>query len=115
MLLLVGLLLAAIDWIAVVTYIPFAVVGGLLVHRRPRNAIGWLLVALGFAFLGTTSPVDLDLDRLEAGTGSLRDLLYVWLGLWAGGASFLLYAALAMVYPSGASRRDAGDGSRSSP
>lgn len=82
-------------------YGPYAAVGGFLAIRRPRNVIGWLLIGIGVAFIGTTTPPGLDLERLAAGTGPARDVAYAWASTWAGGASFLLYAALAITFPSG--------------
>lgn len=100
-LLLVGLALAAVDAITLGTYLVFAAIGGVLVYRRPRNAIGWLLIGIGFTFIGTTTPPGLDIAGLQAGTASLRDQAYAVVSAWAGGMSFLLYAALAMIFPSG--------------
>ena len=34
-----------------VTVVPAALVGALLVSRRPRNLVGWLLVVTGSAFI----------------------------------------------------------------
>ena len=98
---LTGLALATVDGITLGTYATFAAVGGLLVHRRPRNAIGWLLIGIGFTFIGTTTPPGLDVAGLRAGTASLRDQAYAWVSTWAGGMSFLLYGTLAMTFPSG--------------
>lgn len=100
-LLLAGAALASFDVVALGQYLPYAIVGGLLVIRRPRNAIAWLLIALGFAFIGTSVPPDLDLEALVAGTASTRDFLHVWAGTWAGTVLFTLFAALAFVFPSG--------------
>lgn len=96
-----ALALATADQITLGTYATFAAMGGLLVHRRPRNAIGWLLIGIGFMFVGTTTPPGLDVGALQAGTASLRDQAYAWVSPWAGGMSFLLYATLAMTFPSG--------------
>ena len=100
-LLLTGLWLSSVDFVTVAQYAPYAAVGGFLAIRRPRNVIGWLLCGIGFAFIGTTTPRGLDIEGLEAGTAAMRDVLYAWVSAWAGGASFLLYAALAMTFPSG--------------
>jgi hypothetical protein len=99
--LLAGLSLAAVDPTLGPQYGPYAAVGGFLAMRRPRNIIGWLLIGIGVAFIGTTTPPGLDIERLEAGMGSTRDVIQAWAAAWAGGASFLLYAALAMTFPSG--------------
>ncbi len=101
LLLLAAVPLVASDVTAFAQYAPYAAVGGFLAIRRPRNAIGWLLIGIGFAFIGTSTPTDLDVTALQDGTASPRDVGLVWFGMWAGGASFLLYAALAMTFPSG--------------
>jgi hypothetical protein len=99
--LLGGLSLAAVDPTLGPQYGPYAAVGGFLAIRRPRNIIGWLLIGIGVAFIGTTTPPGLDIERLEAGNGTTRDVIQAWAATWAGGASFLLYAALAITFPSG--------------
>jgi uncharacterized membrane protein len=100
-LLLASVPLVAIDLVTFVQYAPYAAAGGVLAIRRPRHVVGWLLIGIGFALLGTTTPPWLDVQGLQTGSASLRDLAYVWFGMWAGGASFLLFAALAMTFPSG--------------
>ena len=100
-LLLSGVALASFDIVTVVQYLPYAIVGGVLVLQLPRNPIAWLLIAIGFAFIGTSGPADLDLVALEAGTASTRDFAYVWAGSWAPTLLFTLFAALACLFPSG--------------
>ena len=100
-LILGGGLLAAFDLVTLSQYLPYAVVGGFLVMRQPRNSMAWLLIAIGFAFIGTSVPADLDLAALAAGTASTRDFLHVWAGTWSGTLVFTLFAALAFVFPSG--------------
>lgn len=99
--LLGGLGLATADPTLGPQYGPYAAVGGFLAIRRPRNVIGWLLIAIGIAFIGTTTPPGFDVERLQAGTGPTRDVAYAWVSTWAGGASFLLYAGLVIAFPSG--------------
>lgn len=99
--LLAGAVLATVDLLTFGLYAPYAAVGGYLVGRRPRNAIGWVLIGIGFTQIGTTTPPGIDVEALEAGAGSFRDLAYMWVAAWAGGASFLCYAALALIFPSG--------------
>jgi len=85
-----------------------ALVGFLLVLRRPRNAIGWLLIVIALGFVGTGSLIDLDLDALSAGAAPWPDFLRAWLSSWAGSATFVAYLALAVLYPTG--RFDEGRG-----
>ena len=101
LLVLGGALLASFDVVSLIQYLPYAIVGAVLVARQPGNAIAWLLIAIGFAFIGTSVPPDLDLAALAAGTASTRDFLHVWVGTWAGTALFTLFAALACLFPTG--------------
>jgi hypothetical protein len=78
-----------------------ALVGFLLVVRRPRNVIGWLLIIIAFGFVGTGDLHDLDLDALTSGSASWPDFLRAWLSSWAGSATFVAYLALAVLYPTG--------------
>lgn len=98
----VALLVQIWDPFAAVFYLSYAVVGAILVARRPANPVGWLVFGVAFTFLGTSNPVDVDVAALRAGTASLRDAAWAWSGAWAGNASFFLYLALTLVFPSGA-------------
>ena len=89
------------DPFTIVFFACHALVGFLLVVRRPRNAIGWLLIVIAFGFVGTGSLTDLDLDALTNGAASWPDFLRAWLSSWAGSATFVAYLALAVLYPTG--------------
>ena len=101
LLVVAGAALASFDVVTLGQYLPYAIVGSVLVARRPGSAIAWLLLAIGFVFIGTSTPPDLDLTALAAGTASDRDFLHVWVGTWAGTVLFILFAALTFVFPSG--------------
>jgi hypothetical protein len=96
-----GTILASADPITFVNFVSYSAVGGFLVARRPRNLIGWLLIAIGFAFIGTTAPPDLDSAALAAGAAPFDDFLWAWVGAWAGGVSWILYSVLAVIFPTG--------------
>ena len=100
-LLVVGLVLALEDPFTILFYGSYALAGALLVIRRPRNSIGWLLLLIGIGFIGTTARRDLDLDALVAGTATTRDFLLAWFGSWAGGLTFTAFLALTILFPSG--------------
>lgn len=98
--LLVGVALAIPDPVSVLNFVAYAAVGAFVAVRRPHNPIGWLLVFIAICFIGTRSwPVDI--EAVKSGTSSIPDFLAVWVGTWAGGAAFLAYATLAMIFPSG--------------
>jgi hypothetical protein len=82
-------------------FLSYALVGGLLAIRRPSNLVSWLLVGIAFTFIGTTSRPAVDIPRLNAGTASLSDELWVWVNSWCGSATFVLFTALAATFPSG--------------
>jgi hypothetical protein len=97
-----GLYVAATtDPLTTFYFLTYAVVGGLLVVRRPNNLVSWLVVAIAFAFIGTTSPAALDFTGLKTGTAPLSDELWVWVGSWSGAAIFVLFTALAATFPNG--------------
>ena len=96
------------DPFTILFFVCHALVGFLLVLRRPRNAIGWLLIVIALGFVGTGSLTDLDLDALSAGAAPWPDFLRAWLSSWAGSATFVAYLALAVLYPTG--RFDEGRG-----
>ncbi len=99
-LLVIGVALAIPDPVSVLDFLAYAAVGAFVVVRRPRNPIGWILVAIAFSFIATSSTPD-DVEAVKAGTSSTADFLAAWVGTWAGGLTFLAYATLAMIFPSG--------------
>jgi hypothetical protein len=42
-----------------------------------------------------------DIEAVKAGTSSTADFLATWVGTWAGSSTFLAYATLAMIFPTG--------------
>ncbi len=54
----VGAIIAAPSGFGLYFFIPYAGVGTLLVIRRPRTSIGWILLALAWAFALVTLSVD---------------------------------------------------------
>jgi hypothetical protein len=96
-----GTVLATIDPFTLLFFVSYAAVGALLVARRPANSIGWLTLIIAFGFLGTTARPDVDLEALRAGTASGRDFVLAWVGSWVGGALFVGFLALTIVFPSG--------------
>jgi hypothetical protein len=98
--LLVGVALAVADPVSKLNYLAYASVGAFVSVRRPHNPIGWILVFIAFSFIGTSALPD-DIAAVKAGTSSTSDFLAAWVGTWAGGATFLAYATLAMIFPSG--------------
>jgi len=96
-----ALLVPVPDPFTILFYLSHAIVGLLLVVRRPHNAIGWLLIAIALGFLGTGTLADIDLRSLMSGTATWSDFLRAWVTSWSGSAAFLAYLALAVLYPTG--------------
>jgi hypothetical protein len=81
--------------------LPFAAVGAVLVVRRPRNAIGWLLL-LGAALGVLSAPqVQGPAGPLVSGTAPLAERAFAWLANVTGIPIFSCYALLAIIFPSG--------------
>jgi hypothetical protein len=89
------------DVITLVVYVAYVVVGAILVIRRPRHPIGWLLVGFALAFAGTTPPPNLDVERLQAGTAAWDQFLAAWVAGWAGSLGIGLYVGLTQLFPTG--------------
>ncbi len=79
----------------------FATVGLVLVGRRPRERIGWLVVltAISFPLTGATLPGSG--SEIVAGQASLRITTQAWLNTVGGPASYWFFIALAAIYPTG--------------
>jgi signal transduction histidine kinase len=90
------------DVVLILAFVPFAVVGALIVSRQPRNRIGWIfmITALGMAVSVTafgyavyavlTNP-----NSLPGGELSLR------VSLWGSQLPFLAYMFLFLLFPTG--------------
>ncbi len=100
-LLLASLPVGGTDVISLTQWVSFGLVGGFLAIRRPDNVIGWLLIAIGLGFVGTTTPAWFDPVAMQAGRAGPEQIIWAWITVWAGGATFLLHAAVAMMFPSG--------------
>jgi hypothetical protein len=97
----IGCGLARYDAFTMLFYSSYAAVGALLAFRRPRNTLGWLLVAIAFGFVGTTTSPAVDVAALRAGTATWADFLVGWASGWAAYATFGGFIALMVLFPSG--------------
>jgi class 3 adenylate cyclase len=96
-----GLPFAIVNAFALLLYLPYVGVGALLAIRRRRNIIGWLLIGIGWAFLGGFIEVPATADALEAGSASVPALLIVWWASWSWWAAVALCVVVIVVFPSG--------------
>ena len=56
--------------ILLAAYVPYAGVGSILVARRPRNVIGWVLLGMGWTFAVSFLPIDATAHELQTLTAS---------------------------------------------
>ena len=97
-----GASIAAFDLSSLITFLAYAMVGTYLVVRRPRNAVGWLLILIGWLGIATSTAFTVDeVAAMGAGTAPFESRLRFWASALGGGAAFVAYAALAFVFPSG--------------
>ena len=95
-----GLLVAAMSWIGVVLFLPFAIVGTVLSIRRPQTSIGWILVALGWLFAIQNGHVDATAQQFTDMTVSWPLRLFAMVQ-GSSEIGILLVVLLAVVFPSG--------------
>jgi hypothetical protein len=100
-LLVLGMIPASLEPFTLLSYLSYSLVGAYLVARRPRNTVGWLLIAIVIGFVATTATPDWDIAALMRGEASVRDEVTAWLGAWSGSATFVGYLALTIIFPSG--------------
>jgi len=93
--------IAAQSGASLVWFIPFAGVGALLVIRRPRTSIGWILLGLGWAHVLITVNIPGTVEQFSNATFDLPGDLFVVVHNASIAAIFYLYLVLATVFPSG--------------
>lgn len=98
----VGGVVAANAGIAIVIFVPYATVGAVLVVRRPRNVIGWLLTTIAWSFALGFLPIRATVEELQTLTASPVVLAVAWFkSSWSAPLTFALIAWLAIVFPTG--------------
>ena len=80
---------------------PYAAVGAFLAIRRPGNTIGWLLIALAWAFAVSFVNVPATEAELVGGTVSASTMAIATLTSWASSALLVLFFVVTIVFPSG--------------
>jgi hypothetical protein len=93
LLIVAGLAVGTTDPFGLVWFVVYGGVGAVLVIRRPHISIGWLLLALGWGHVLAALPADTD------GTALASAGAYIAGAIWP--LVFVLYAALALIVPSG--------------
>jgi hypothetical protein len=97
----VGLALAGADPFTLISFVAYLAIGVLLAIKRPDTIVSWLLIGIAFSFIGTTTQPGVDVQGLIDGTAPPYDRIVTWVGVWSGMAVFVLYTALAAVFPTG--------------
>jgi hypothetical protein len=88
------------DALAIVTFVPNAVVGTFLVWKRPGNAIGWLLLGAGWGLALGSARVEALPGSAPSGQLAASDLV-AWANAWGWSLFFISAITLASTYPSG--------------
>ena len=82
-------------------FIPYAGTGALLVMRRPRTSIGWILLGIGSCYVLLSVPVGATAAQFADGTVDLPNAVFAIVHAGLGTTVVFLYVVLAMVFPSG--------------
>jgi len=99
---LAGVILAVPSGFGLLWFVPYALVGTLLVTRGRGGMIGWLLLALGWLHVVVSLPIDVGPAGFADGrAGPLITAVAVISGGPAGPTLFLTYVVLMAVLPSG--------------
>jgi hypothetical protein len=80
---------------------PYAVVGGLLVIRRPRQLLGWLLLAGAWSFALSSVPVPATAAQLVAGAVPPLVMAVAVVQASTGGFLITVLLVITLVFPSG--------------
>jgi hypothetical protein len=91
-----------IDVLFSLGFVGYAVLGAMIVSRRPRNPVGWLLCAFGALYPAIGALWSYAMYGLYATDDGLpaQDVAG-WLFAWAGEAAFFLVVFLLLVFPDG--------------
>jgi hypothetical protein len=82
-------------------YVPYTAVGSILVARRPRNVVGWVLIGMGWTFAVSFLPIDATAHALRTLTASPIQMAIAWLADVSVSFTFALFALLAFTFPTG--------------
>jgi len=81
--------------------LPYSVMGAVLVIRRPRTSIGWILVGLALCMALISMPVTGVPQQFADGSVDWSVALFAIIHSGLGTTLFFLYAVLVIVFPSG--------------
>ncbi|HEX5823619.1 MAG TPA: hypothetical protein VFY18_04080, partial [Candidatus Limnocylindrales bacterium] len=100
-LILASIVVGGADPFSTLVSVSFAAVGLVLIARRPRERIGWLLVlvAVGFVPVGASLPGSA--SEVVAGQASARITAQAWFNSWGASFFYGAFATLGAIFPSG--------------
>src|SRR5688572_29921158 len=79
-------------FVLIAAYVPYAAVGSILVTRRPRNLIGWVLLGMGWTFALSFLPIDATARELQTMTAPPLQEAIAWLTEFCLPLTFTLFA-----------------------
>jgi hypothetical protein len=82
-------------------WLPYGVTGAILVIRRPRTSIGWILLGMALCFALVSVPVTGTPQQFADGSVDLSVALFAIIHAGLGTTLTFLLAVLVMVFPSG--------------
>jgi hypothetical protein len=91
----------ALNPLAFLWSVSYGAVGTLLAIRRPRNLIGWLLIAIGFQLAKPDLVSTADIAAVAAGTATPATAFLVWLEAWIGAVGYVTLLTLVILFPTG--------------
>lgn len=94
-------LVGAIHPLGLGLFLPYAVVGAVLAHRRPRNPIGWVLIATGWSFLASTVWPIASAHEFRTGTALWPASLIIWVSSWGWLSGIAWFVTLMVIFPAG--------------
>jgi class 3 adenylate cyclase len=97
----IGLALLAGDWMTFLFFGSYSLAGILLIMRRPRNVIGWLLVTIGWVLGVSSVSIPAPAAELRAGTAPFGAELLAWATVAFTAIGAIALPVLAFVFPSG--------------
>lgn len=93
----------AINLIGALVFMGYATVGALIVSRRPRNTVGWLLCVTALLMVSSSAALNYAIDGLVTHPGSLPGA--IWFAAIGGPARslgfYLIVTFLLLLFPSG--------------
>jgi class 3 adenylate cyclase len=89
------------DAFSVVLFVSYAIAGGVLVSLRPRNAVSWLMLAIGWGLCLATLSLHTSAEALRDGTASGLEALVAWGTGWGWTLGLAALLTLCVVFPDG--------------